>query len=606
MKRIRIALLLLAVALALPVAMLVGRALDSIAFERKVRHEAVSERVFDEMERALSRLLEREEARPIDEYRFYSRPGDDRAAAPVARVRSPLSRLAKEPYVIAHFQIDPDGSLRTPLRPADPARAQRVGDWPPEASEHERLRRAIATLEEQVAPFWSEARVRRRARRVEPERPPEREQPQEIAAEPKRKASAYEVLQSFNLGARQRLERRQVIAEAPRSESIAAPERAGADTAYTRAQIVLGPMAGHALDAGHLMLYRTVLIGERGYRQGLLIDTNELVRWLEDEIIASSALAGVVHLDFTPDDAAATDTQGRYVSHHDFAEPFDTLHARLALEPLRGMGSTTTIYALAGLLTLVAAAGLAAVYRMTAVVVHFAERRSNFVAAVSHELKTPLTAIRMYGEMLRDGLVPSDEKREEYHRAITDESERLSRLIDNVLEFSRLEKGRREFRLSPGSLAEAVEEISAKLRPHVERQGFALRLEITPHLPSVRFDRDALVQMLFNLIDNAVKYARDSKTREVVVCCERTGDGRIAVSVRDHGPGVPCRQLVRIFEPFFRGEQELTRTTQGSGIGLALVKEIGEGMGATVSAENPEGGGFRVSVAFGPSRARDD
>ena len=108
-------------------------------------------------------------------------------------------------------------------------------------------------------------------------------------------------------------------------------------------------------------------------------------------------------------------------------------------------------------------AGLYAIHRTAAVAVHYAERRSNFVAAVTHELKTPLTAIRMYAEMLRDGLVSSDDKRQEYYGTITGESERLSRLVDNVLEFSRLEGGRRELATAVGSLGPVLEEVAEKL-----------------------------------------------------------------------------------------------------------------------------------------------
>src|SRR5439155_23440190 len=160
----------------------------------------------------------------------------------------------------------------------------------------------------------------------------------------------------------------------------------------------------------------------------------------------------------TPFGAPLPSVGAAFVYQHRFAEPFADLTARLALRPLPGVGSVTYVYALCGLLLATGVLGLAALYRMVSVVVTFAERRSNFVAAVSHELKTPLTAIRMYGEMLRDGMVPSDAKRDEYYRHITVESERLSRLINNVLEFSRLEKGTRDVTLATAPLAPVVRE----------------------------------------------------------------------------------------------------------------------------------------------------
>jgi signal transduction histidine kinase len=151
---------------------------------------------------------------------------------------------------------------------------------------------------------------------------------------------------------------------------------------------------------------------------------------------------------------------GRRSYQHRFAEPFESLSARLVLAPLPGLGGAGYVYALAGLSMVVAVLGLAAIYRMVGVVVSYAEQRSNFVAAVTHELKTPLTAIRMYGEMLRDGLVPSEAKRDEYHRHITAESERLSRLVDNVLELSRLQNGTRRVRLERGDLGAVCREVA--------------------------------------------------------------------------------------------------------------------------------------------------
>jgi signal transduction histidine kinase len=293
---------------------------------------------------------------------------------------------------------------------------------------------------------------------------------------------------------------------------------------------------------------------------------------------------------------------GAYQYRHRFAEPYDALAVELRLPPLGDVAGAGTVYALSFLLVAVGAVGLFALYRMVAVAVGFSERRSNFVAAVTHELKTPLTAIRMYGEMLRDGIVPTEEKRAEYYRTITTESERLSRLIDNVLEFSRLEKGTREMNLVVGDLAPVVEEAVEWLRPHAEKEGFGLVVEAAPGLPPVRFDRDALVQVVFNLVDNALKYARDATDKRIrVECCVQ--DGEVALLVRDSGPGVPARHLSRLFEPFYRGEDELTRRTQGTGIGLALVKGLSERMGGVISGRNADAGGFEVRIGFHPVRA---
>ncbi|HEY5658741.1 MAG TPA: HAMP domain-containing sensor histidine kinase [Myxococcota bacterium] len=647
MRRIRVTLLMVSLALLASVGALTWRALDGLALERAIRHQTVSDRVFEEMERALSRFLEREEERPFEEYGFYP----DDSGRP-----SPLARGETEDFVVGAFQIDPDGSVYTPLRPRD------RGDWPP-APDIERRIEIVTRLAgaawpaEAGAALGGSAAGQRDARQAPgttravggrlagDEYAVRRDADR---ARDVQEATAYELLRTLDRAGESRAERKQKIEQAPShvaryaadlqpvpslveapplegsegdttlSAAPAAAERelrlraslaaeAAEPAADTGVRIALDPMAGRAADEQHLLLYRTVLVGQQGYRQGLVLERSRLGAWLEREVIQGNGLERVASIRFRATGAtpAPPDEGAAYVFDHRFAEPFDALTARLALSSLPGVGSPGAVYGLVGLLVLVGAVGLLAVYRMVGVAVHFAERRSNFVSAVTHELKTPLTAIRMYGEMLRDGLVDAEDKRSEYYGTITDESERLSRLIDNVLEFARLERGTREMSWTVGSVAPVLEEAVAKLRAHAGREGFSLVLQIEPGLPAIRFDRDALLQVLFNLADNAMKYARSARDRSIVLEARRAAGG-VHVAVRDHGPGVPGSQLPRIFEPFYRAGDEGTRTTRGTGIGLALVKELAERMGAAVSGANAEGGGFRVRLVFpdAPGAAR--
>jgi signal transduction histidine kinase len=203
----------------------------------------------------------------------------------------------------------------------------------------------------------------------------------------------------------------------------------------------------------------------------------------------------------------------------------------------------------------------------------------------------------MYAEMLRDGMVPAEAKRQECYGILTAESERLSRLLDNVLELGRLERGQRPMTLREGALAPVVEEVLQVLRPHAASKGFALRVVADEALPAVACERDALSQVLFNLVDNALKYAREAADKEVLVTLRAAGRG-VAMTVRDRGPGVPAAHLRHVFEPFYRGEDELTRTASGAGIGLALVRQLVERMGGRVAGRNHPDGGFEVTVTL--------
>jgi signal transduction histidine kinase len=635
MRRIRVALLLLSLAILLPVALLAWRALGGLAYERAARHQVVAERVFEEMERALSEFLAREEARPAAQYRFYLDDGI---------TRSPLSQPAQEPFVVGAFELAPDGTLRASFEPEDSSLASARGDWPPAPATREAIARVRRAVRAGFAAPEKTGVLAKAAREPLPQAPgttrslddalAERDEEAAAGAAPaasppsaqKDVANTYDILQSFNAASRERAAdaRKQKLAEAETQSSVegrrfdlrgeAAPQAALGRDALAGAdewkefpaepepawrQIELEPMVGRLAGDRELLLVRTVQRDRDVLRQGLVLDRDALARWLSERGLAPGGLAQVAHASFLAADAAppAPGDAAAFVFRHRFSEPFDALAAQLELAALPGVGSPGTIYALVGLLLLVGAGGLLALHRMVAVVVGFAERRSNFVAAVTHELKTPLTAIRMYAEMLRDGLVPGDAKRDEYYRTITDESERLSRLIDNVLEFARLERGKRELNLRAGDVAPVLEEALAKLRSHAARQGFELELAADPALPPVQFDRDALLQVLFNLVDNAMKYARGAGARRVCIEARRAGDG-VEVAVRDFGPGVAAKHLARIFEPFYRGEDELTRSTQGTGIGLALVRELCARMGAKVSGANAQGGGFRVSLGL--------
>jgi signal transduction histidine kinase len=270
--------------------------------------------------------------------------------------------------------------------------------------------------------------------------------------------------------------------------------------------------------------------------------------------------------------------------------------ALLTLDTLGELESSGMISGLGWLLLFTATLALYAGYRMVAAVVSYSERRNDFVSAVSHELKTPLTAIRMYGEMLRDDVIPDPQKRSRYYRIITAESERLTRLINNVLELAQIERGQRSLSISVGDVTTVAREVLEVLQPHAQELGFSLELQVEPELPAVRFDRDALAQILFNLVDNALKYGSEAQDKTVLLRCERAGEG-VVIRVADRGPGVARGHLRHIFKPFYRGERELTRKHKGTGIGLALVRGLAERMGGRVDGVNTDPG-FEVRVTL--------
>jgi signal transduction histidine kinase len=223
-------------------------------------------------------------------------------------------------------------------------------------------------------------------------------------------------------------------------------------------------------------------------------------------------------------------------------------------------------------------------------------QQQDFVSAVSHELKTPLTSIRMYAEMLREGWADEGRKRT-YFAFICEESERLTRLINNVLQLARLTRNELRVELEPSRVGELTETLRPKIASLTERAGFALELDCADCADlTIRVDEDFLAQILINLTDNAVKFARDAERKEVRIACRTPEPGQLQISVRDYGPGVPRDQMKKIFTLFYRSGNELTRETVGTGIGLALVRELTLAMGGRVDLVNARPGAeFRLT-----------
>lgn len=224
--------------------------------------------------------------------------------------------------------------------------------------------------------------------------------------------------------------------------------------------------------------------------------------------------------------------------------------------------------------------------------------KSEFIANVSHELKTPLSVVRMYAEMLLTKRVPDVDKQQRYLETICSESERLTGLIENVLDFAALERGKRRYQMQDGSLGDVIGRAVDTFRHRFEYAKVDVSLQVEGALPSVRMDEQAIMLAAINLLDNAVKYGAGSPIAVTVLFDKRD----VRVSVRDHGPGIPPQDLKRVFERFYRTRHN--QHMRGSGIGLALVRHIAEDHGGRAWAENAQDGGAIVS--FSVPRQRTD
>lgn len=229
--------------------------------------------------------------------------------------------------------------------------------------------------------------------------------------------------------------------------------------------------------------------------------------------------------------------------------------------------------------------------------------KTEFVHNISHELKTPLTLIRLYGETLQRKENLSPEEKKECYEIITKESERLSHLINNVLDFSRIEMGRKEFNFRKGNFANAIQDTLESYRYHLEKKGFVIQTDITSGLPEMNFDGEAITSVLVNLLSNAMKFS--PKNKEVAVKLYRD-DGNAVLQVADKGIGISTEEVSKIFQRFYRSKNKVVTETAGSGLGLTLVKHIVEAHGGKIAVESDPGKGSIFSVILPLSNPQKD
>ncbi|MGH9836848.1 MAG: sensor histidine kinase [Blastocatellia bacterium] len=254
-----------------------------------------------------------------------------------------------------------------------------------------------------------------------------------------------------------------------------------------------------------------------------------------------------------------------------------------------------------GIALLLLGGGLFLMLRATAREVKLAETKSAFVSNVSHELKTPLTLIGLLAETGELGRIKNSEKAQEYFRLINHESRRLSHLINNILDFSRIEAGRRAYQLAPADAGAVVGEVLQSYAYALNEAGFVVQRECESDLPLVSLDRDAIEQAVLNLLNIAVTYSAGEK-RIVVRVAAR--EGHVAIEVADHGIGIPRDEQEKIFEQFYRVNTGLVHDTKGSGLGLAIVKHIVEAHGGRIAVESAPGKGSRFIILLPVSQSQ--
>ena len=329
---------------------------------------------------------------------------------------------------------------------------------------------------------------------------------------------------------------------------------------------------------GELLLARRVLIGGQPCVQGCLLKWPDIRQWLlqlvRDDLLPEAALEPVI------------DPNGNGESRRLAALPVRLVPGLLA----DFEGSASTVWLPLGVAWGCFLTAAAAVSLLVFGVIRLSERRAAFVSAVTHELRTPLTTFHMYTEMLGEGMVSDPEQQKSYLNTLRAEASRLSHLVENVLAYARLERGRIDGQLQDVPAGRLIEATRGRLADRAAQAAMELVVEgdETAMATVVRANPSAVEQILFNLVDNACKYAAGATDKRIHLATDRCDD-ELHLRVRDHGPGIATAVRGRLFRPFSKSAREAAHSAPGVGLGLALSRRLAQDMGGQLRL-GPNGG----------------
>lgn len=543
----------------------------------------------------LEMLREAEEKRPF--YHYQNLYHDPKGAYEGISVHpSPLAEGPNDPMIRAYFQIDAAGRLSLPTLNEEVQETSAQQELAPQRAIRKELESAVASSREIFQPGQTVNSI------VASQQPAD--VPRQSSSISQTQSSASQVAQSV-VARRAQGNRVETLEPEAWAQNAAAndvyanlkhnklsqPEQKQALQQYRggkgNVQIGVGSLEWHTVPvagAPTLVALREVTTPQGSLIQGMAM----AVTTIEDSLKGAAfparfTLKGPVH----PGQVAVPigDTEWQVVVD---AGPV----AAQAIQRAREVRATFLQFFFGG----VAAASVAGLCVVGLVwqTERLARQRSQFAASAAHELRTPLAGLRMYSEMLAEGL-GDPTRAKDYARRVADEAERLGRVVANVLGFTRLERGTLKAQPEPGDLAAAVRDCVARQQPAIEAAGGRLDVQIAEEMPHVKFDRDAVAEIMQNLLDNAEKHTRAAKNRTIHVTMNRT-DGRVVLSVTDHGPGIPAETQRRMFRAFERGNH--ADTPAGLGLGLVVVQALARAQGGQVTYSDTPGGGAVFTVTF--------
>ncbi len=656
MKRLKLLILVFCAALSVPLAYFVARTYQGLAQEETATLRYFAETLFDEMESALAAIVIAEESRAIDEYN-YTMTSVDRPTDSTDRDRSPLSHPPQKPFILGYMQNNPDGSFQTPLVEAGKTIPEKQV---PTVKRLEAVNRVfnqkrviqtdvvkprptttVAQVEKKQTKGWADkylnlprsqesrtylGKKEKRVEEISLQQALKFAQHDQMAVreEAPKEIKTGEGAETASSGSRFFSQRPKILnrmaapsapfSEAEGSAASSAPVEMDVEKTF---QVEVAPLQSVFITDDQIFIFRRIMINKQIYRQGFVILVKEFLDYLADMHFSDQPMAQFTDLrlkvvergrEIVSKQAGVFANQPKFRLDRAFPSPFSFLRASLTCNDIPKSAGRDTLNVMMAVLAGIVLIGLFAIYKSARAVVDLSERRSQFVSSVTHELKTPLTNIRMYVEMLEQGIAPNHEREQDYFQILGSESERLSRLINNVLELSKLEKKQRHMNMQPGTFEEVVDSVRMVMQEKFKQEGFVLKV-VQEEIVPFSYDREVMVQVLINLIENSIKFRKMHPKKEILLRIlseggrikgrkDKPAAGRVMITVSDTGPGIPKHALKKIFDDFYRPDNSLSRATGGTGIGLALVKKFVAAMGGSVFAANNDGPGCTITISM--------
>jgi signal transduction histidine kinase len=540
-----------------------------------------------------------EDQRSYSEYRFI------RAVPVIGGEEITLSELANFPVrshfkgIVGHFQMDPDGTLRTPILPDGVLEKIPMSD---------RNKREAVLYKIQTILMKQDFRMDE----LKNNKPQPRDSIESVLDQ------IYK--QDLGLNASKNQKKSAAIKRAKRFEQTSEKEsfafnveaakmdafgllRTNIDTTHVM-EVEIEPFQA-TYDNTHIIFYRNVKRGTEIFVQGFIVELRTYLTNLITNEIKFYPQEQNLTIEFVSRDKllysyGERNNSSTMLLTSPLPSPLAGITMNVYVTPKQSAPGSGILLFLGITMLVVLGGGLICIYKLTQSQLALASKRQDFVSAVSHELKTPLTAIRMYAELLQNSWVANEEKRQKYYNQIASETERLTRLIQNVLNLSKLDGNRWNVQLRRDRPKGVLDDFVATYSKNVEKQGFELTVSSDTDVKDITLmmDRDAIMQILMNLVDNSLKFSKNADYKMINIEL-RLKDTDLYLAVRDYGPGIPQAEMTKVFQEFYRVENEMTRQTSGTGIGLSMVKKLCTLTNMKIELENANPG-LRTKIHFPP------